>query len=297
VIRSMTGFASIGREDRGHRVTVTAKAVNHRFLDLLIKAPAVLAPVENRLRALVQRRLTRGRVELSVSIEFLEAAAREVVLDEALLERISGALDAARERGLLTGGLSVSDVLRIPQVLEIRPRTPEPGAGPGEAAGALVEQVVSDAIDALLVMRETEGRFLATDLDGRLRTLGALVDDLERLAREGQQQLDARLRERLAGLPPDLAGDAAAVAQEVVRYVARSDIDEEVVRLRGHVEHWRALADGPEPCGRKLDFLVQEMNREVNTIGSKAEGGRVTEIVIAAKAELERVREQVQNVE
>jgi uncharacterized protein (TIGR00255 family) len=98
-------------------------------------------------------------------------------------------------------------------------------------------------------------------------------------------------------LPPDVQGDPAMTAQEIVRFVARSDVDEELVRLRSHFEHWRALADGPEPCGRKLDFLVQEMNREINTIGSKAEGTRATEIVIAAKAELERVREQVQNVE
>jgi uncharacterized protein (TIGR00255 family) len=98
-------------------------------------------------------------------------------------------------------------------------------------------------------------------------------------------------------MPSDLQLDPAAVSQEVVRFVARSDIHEEIARMRGHVEHWRALADGPEPCGRKLDFLVQEMNREINTIGSKAEGLSVTELVVAAKAELERVKEQVQNAE
>jgi uncharacterized protein (TIGR00255 family) len=297
VIRSMTGFASIDREEGGHRVTATARAVNHRFLDLLIKVPPVLASIENRVRGLVQRRLTRGRVEVSIAIEVPEPAAREVVLDEVLLERVAGALNAARARGLVGGELSVSDLLRLPQVLEIRLRAVEPGAGVADTAAALVEQVVSDMLDALVVMRETEGGFLAADLDGRLRTLESLVDELERLARQGQQQLDDRLRERLAALPPELAGDTVAVAQEVVRFVARSDIEEELVRLRGHAEHWRALASGTEPCGRKLDFLVQEMNREVNTIGSKAEGPRVTEVVIAAKAELERIREQVQNVE
>jgi uncharacterized protein (TIGR00255 family) len=152
-------------------------------------------------------------------------------------------------------------------------------------------------LDALVVMRETEGRFLRTDLDARLATLAALVTDVEREAREGQQHLEKRLRERLAALPADLQGDPAAMGQEVVRFVVRSDVDEELVRLRGHFGHWRELVDGPEPCGRKLDFLIQEMNREINTIGSKAEGGRATEIVIDVKAELERVREQVQNVE
>jgi uncharacterized protein (TIGR00255 family) len=134
-------------------------------------------------------------------------------------------------------------------------------------------------------------------LDTRLATLLAFVETVEGAAASGQAALEGRLRDRLAALPSDLQLDPAAVTQEVVRFVARSDIHDEVSRMRGHVEHWRQLADGPEPCGRKLDFLVQEMNREINTIGSKAEGLKVTELVVGAKAELERVREQVQNVE
>ncbi len=157
--------------------------------------------------------------------------------------------------------------------------------------------MAGDALDALVAMRETEGRFLGVDLEARLATMGGWSIALETLALEGQSRLDARLRERLAALPADLVLDPSALTQEVVRFVARSDVDEEIVRMRGHIEHWRGLAAGPEPCGRKLDFLAQEMNREINTIGSKVEGGRATEIVIAAKAELERVREQVQNVE
>jgi uncharacterized protein (TIGR00255 family) len=161
----------------------------------------------------------------------------------------------------------------------------------------LIEQAVAEAIAALIRMRETEGGFLAADLDARIATISRFVDDLEGESQAGQRQLEGRLRERLAGLPADLQGDSTALAQEVVRFVSRSDIDEELVRLRSHIEHWRALARGPEPCGRKLDFLIQEMNREVNTIGSKVEGARGTEIVIDAKAELERIREQAQNVE
>jgi uncharacterized protein (TIGR00255 family) len=293
----MTGFASIGREEGGQRVNVTAKSVNHRFLDVQVKAPAVLGAIESRLRTLAQQRLARGRVELTVGIEFTVPPARDVTLDEALLGRVADAMEAARAKGLVTGGLTASDVLRIPQVLDIRARPENGPAALPEEARALVERAVAEAMDALVIMRETEGRFLAADLEARIRTLSDFVAELERLARDGQTALESRLRDRLAELPPDLAGDPAAVAQEVVRFVARSDVDEEIVRLRGHVEHWRALAEGVEPCGRKLDFLVQEMNREINTIGSKVEGARATEVVIAAKAELERVREQIQNVE
>ncbi len=298
MVRSMTGFAAIGREDAGARVNVTVKSVNHRFLDVQVKAPSTLGGMEGKIRALAQQRLTRGRVEMMIGVEFTTPPAREVTLDEGLLERIVHAMEGARAKGLITSGLSASDVLRIPQVLDIRSRSVD-AVSPAlpDDAGAVVDQVVAEALDALIVMRETEGRFLAIDLDSRVKTLAGFVDELERLAHDGQARLEGRLRERLAGLPPDLAGDPAAVAQEVVRFVARSDVDEEVVRLRGHIEHWRGLCDGAEPCGRKLDFLLQEMNREINTIGSKAEGARATEIVIAAKAELERIREQVQNVE
>jgi uncharacterized protein (TIGR00255 family) len=297
VIRSMTGFAAISREEGGQRVNVTVKSVNHRFLDVQVKASSLVAAIEGRLRSHLQQRLMRGRVELTIGLEFTAPPPREVVLDEALLARVSEAMEAARAKGLVTTGLSASDALRIPQILDIRSRAADGTATLADDAAALVDRVVGEAIDALVTMRETEGRFLAADLDARVATLLEFVAELERLAQDGQHQLAARLRERLAALPADLAGDPQTMAQEVVRFVARSDVDEEIVRLRGHVEHWRALSAGLEPCGRKLDFLVQEMNREINTIGSKAEGARATEVVIAAKAELERVREQIQNVE
>ncbi len=292
----MTGFATSSREDAGARVTVTAKSVNHRFLDVVVKAPAALAALEASIRSLIGERLSRGRVEVAVALDTTTAPPREAVLDEALLGRVAQAIEGARDRGLVAGSLSASDLLRIPGVLEIRAEPAAPG-GPGEPVANLVLASVRAAVDSLVAMRETEGRFLSADLAARVASLGELVDRLEALGREGQRQLDAKLRERMAALPADLAGDPAAIAQEVVRFVARSDVDEEIVRMRGHADHWRALAEGPEACGRTLDFLAQEMHREINTIGSKIEGAGATEIVIAAKAELERVREQVQNVE
>ena len=297
MIRSMTGFASVSREDAGDRVSVTIKSVNHRFLDVQIKAPQALGGLESRIRGFLQQALTRGRVEVAIFVERTSLPAREVVLDELLLERVAAALESARTRGLVTGQLTASDVLRIPQVLEVRAKTENGQTSLPESMTVLVETAVQDAIAALVVMRETEGRFIETVLDTRTATMAAMVGELETLSRDGQDALATRLRERLAALPADLAGDPAGLAQEVVRFVARSDVDEEIVRMRGHLDHWRALAGGAEPCGRKLDFLLQEMNREINTIGSKAEGPRATETVVAAKAELERIREQVQNVE
>jgi uncharacterized protein (TIGR00255 family) len=218
VIRSMTGFAAVSREESGDKVSVTLKSVNHRFLDVQIKAPQMLASVEQRIRVLLQQGLTRGRVEVAVFLERTAAPAREVVLDERLLERLNEALESARSRGLLSGGLTVSDVLRIPQVLEVRAKGE--GALIPEGLADLVETVVRAGVEALVVMRETEGRFLGKDLTAKLAGIDSLVNDLERLAHEGQQQLGARLRDKLAELPAEVAGDPALVAQEVVRFVA-----------------------------------------------------------------------------
>lgn len=287
----------MSREGTGARVHVTIKTVNHRFLDAVVKAPTALGPVESAVRALVPQKLARGRVEITIGLELTAVPERDVLIDLALVERIGAAVESARERGVLTGTLTVSDVLRIPQVLEIRSRASEAGTTLPADVPDLVTAAVGEALEALVAMRQTEGRYLAADLDARIGALAAFADEFERRARDGQQQLEARLRARLADLPPDLQGDPVAMGQEVVRFVSRLDVDEELVRLRAHLDHWRGLVAGPEPCGRKLDFLVQEMNREVNTMGAKVEGTAGPELVIAAKAELERVREQVQNVE
>jgi uncharacterized protein (TIGR00255 family) len=162
---------------------------------------------------------------------------------------------------------------------------------------ARVEEAVSAAIDELDQMRAREGGYLRTDLDARRSALGGMFERLHAAAESGIAGLQARLQERVRELRADTLADEGTVAQEIAKFVGRSDITEEVVRFRGHLEHWQALSDSAEPCGRKLDFLLQEMNREVNTAGSKAEGPDVSEIVVALKADLEKMREQVQNVE
>ena len=176
--------------------------------------------------------------------------------------------------------------------LRERPSDPDADRRVGEAALAAVDE----ALEALDRMRTREGGFLRDDLDGRRAALADLVTRIAAAAAAGQAALRERLSERAAEVAELPAGEAA-VAQEIVRWAARSDIHEEVSRLEAHLAHWSALADAPEPCGRKLDFLLQEMNREVNTIGSKADGLDVSALVVEAKAELEKLREQTQNVE
>ena len=294
MIKSMTGFASLTREDERGTIGLTIRAVNHRFLDLQIRLPQNLADQESRVRALLQKRLARGRVELSASLQLRQGAAPQFELQEEFARAVVAAIDDARERGLVKGELTPGDLLRVPQAFVIKERATDTS---DESVAAALEAAVNDAIDQLETMRRREGEHLAVDLGGRKDMLARLIDDLAAAADTGRSELEARLSERVRELMAGVPADPTAVAQEIVRVAQRSDISEEVTRFKGHLAHWDALTASAEPCGRKLDFLLQEMNREINTIGSKADGLQVSERIIEAKAELERMREQVQNVE
>ena len=296
MIKSMTGFASLTRDDERGVISVTIRSVNHRFLDLQLRLPPSIADVEPRLRALVQKQLARGRVEISVSVQLRQVLAPEVELNEAFAANLSATIEQARARGIVEGPLTPGDLLRLPQALTIRERLPE-SSGVSAMLGSAVDEAIAGAITELEAMRVREGVHLQADLDARQALLAGLIGRIATAADRGRAGLEARLLERARELAAAMPIDQAALSQEVVRVAQRSDISEEVTRFHGHLAHWAALSASPEPCGRKLDFLLQEMNREVNTIGSKADGLHVSEVVIDAKAELERMREQVQNVE
>jgi uncharacterized protein (TIGR00255 family) len=297
MIKSMTGFASLTHEDERATIGVTVKTVNHRFLDMQLRMPQSLAELESRVRAVLQKRLARGRVELAITVQPRSVPVPTVELNEELLSALAAAIERARERGVVTGALTPGDLLRLPQALSVRERPPEADPAIEAQIAASVEAALQQALADLDAMRVREGDHLRADLDGRRRLLGDLVARLEGAALEGRADVEARLRERVREIGAELPVDDGLIAQEIVRAAARSDISEEVTRFRGHLLHWGALSDNAEPCGRKLDFLLQEMNREINTMGSKADGLRVSELVITAKAELEKMREQVQNVE
>ena len=297
MIKSMTGFASATRHSEGAMVSVTIRALNHRFLDLQVRLPGSLAEIEGRLRQLVPERIARGRVELTITAQFRALPSVDVELNEQLLAALGAALDTARGQGLVSGLLSPGDLLRVPQALAIRERPAERDVAVIEGLTGTVIAAVEEGLEALDGMRVTEGEHLRADLDARRQLVAGMVEQIGRAADEGRAGVQSRLAERVRELTADLQIDRAAVATEVVRFASRSDISEELSRFRAHVTHWQALVDAPEPCGRKLDFLLQEMNREVNTMGAKADGLNVSEVIVAAKAELEKMKEQVQNVE
>lgn len=297
MITSMTGFAALTREDERATVSVTVRAVNHRFLDVQLRLPQSLADREARIRALVQQAVARGRIELGVSVQLRQAAVPHVELNEPFVTALEAALERARLRGVVAGHLTPGDLLRLPHAITIREQPAMPDAGATEAIAQAVDQAVQEALAELGRMRVHEGQQLKRDLDARKQGMADLIERIATAAAAGQQSLQERLALRVSELTSDLPLDRASVAQEIVRLVSRSDISEEITRFRAHVVHWAALTDAPEACGRKLDFLLQEMNREINTIGSKADGNAASELVVTAKAELEKMREQVQNVE
>jgi uncharacterized protein (TIGR00255 family) len=297
MIVSMTGFASATREIELATVSVSVKSVNHRFLDVQFRLPQSLPFAETALRAIVQKHVARGRVEVTAHVQMRRTSAPAVEINESFVAALAHAVDTARSKGFVEGTLSPADLLRFPQAISIS----EQAIGAPEDETRQMQQVVEDALDHALAelgsMRRREGQFLRDDLEQRRGLLVKAIEEVAMAANGGSAALQARLSERIQEIAGNLTPEPALIAQEIVRFAARSDISEEVVRFRAHLVHWEELGNGPEPCGRKLDFLLQEMNREINTIGAKAEGLRVSELIVHVKSELERMREQVQNVE
>ena len=221
----------------------------------------------------------------------------EVELNEPFLDALGGALDRARERGHVAGAMTPGDLLRFPQALTIREKQDGRRGRATQRSRRAWRRRSPLALDELDAMRTREGESSAGRSRCAAAVLATLFERSPRRPTRAVRGLEQRLAERVRELRAELLADEALSRRRSCEFAARSDISEEVARFRGHLAHWEALADGPEPCGRKLDFLLQEMNREVNTMGSKADGLRVSELIIAAKAELEKMREQVQNVE
>ncbi len=293
MIRSMTGFGRAERRWGSLRVGVEIRSVNGRHAEVRVKVPPPLAALEEGLRRRLGAAVLRGRAEATVTVSGLEMSA-PVEVNHAL---IRGYMVAAREvarKHRLAGEVTLESVLALPGAVTVRT-----GGGELPAAGRrVVEAAFAAAIEVLQRSRAREGRHLAADLGRRLRRLDAHREALGRRARGAAPRWATRLRARLAEIARGVEVDPARLAQEVAFLASRCDVTEEIVRLESHVAEARKLieADG-DPAGRKLDFLVQEMHREANTINSKSEDLQVSRHALAIKAEIEKIREQAQNIE
>jgi uncharacterized protein (TIGR00255 family) len=288
-MKSMTGFGRGEHVSRGIRVSVEISTVNRRHAELVFNLPREFASMEAVLRDVVGPAVSRGRATLTAAVS--AASGTRTFVDAGLLRRAHAELVAAQKSLGIPGQPSLSDVIRL-----YAASAPQQNSGPGPDTAALVK-AAREAVRALQVMRAKEGANLARELERLLRRLTAEVAAIGKLAPRVVRKHHATLRSRLAALEPGLASDDERLARELAIFADRSDITEELSRLDSHIGQFRAALASDAAGGRSLDFLAQEMFRECNTIGSKANDAAVTRRVIAAKTELERLREQVQNVE
>ncbi|MEP6800357.1 MAG: YicC/YloC family endoribonuclease [Acidobacteriota bacterium] len=290
----MTGFGRAqGPVGEGASAEISARSVNHRFLDLTVKLRESEAVLEPALRKAFSARVSRGKVEITLRVRRDAKSRSEVTIDEALLGAAVTRIRAAAEKLSIEGRLEVRDLLSIPGALSV-----EDAAGELSAEEmAAIEAVAGEAADALAAMREAEGRTVAADLAARIANLQGKSGELSSRRQEVSARLLLSLRERLAALVPDLPFDSTRLEQEAALSIDKTDIAEELSRLQGHLSAFRELLDANGPVGKKLEFLSQEILRELNTLGSKARDLQLVRDVVEMKSETEKIREQVQNVE
>jgi len=296
MLRSMTGFGHAERVALGYKIQIDLRSVNHRYSEIVVRMPREWQMFEDPLRKMIQQSVKRGRIDVFVTVEKEPDSAAQPAVNWPLIESWIAAADMLRERlGLPESeSLKPRDLLLLPDILLQSEDRPEDI----EKLRAELESCAQEAVEQLVVMRETEGRYLQQELAGRLMTVGELREAIVREAPEAVEHMRRKLRERIHELLEDTGKfDEQRFVMEVAILADRANIDEELARLSSHCQQFLALLDSDEPVGRKLDFLIQEMNREANTIGSKANLITITNLVVELKAELEKLREQVQNIE
>lgn len=288
----MTGFGTATAQTPGGRLAVEARSVNHRFSEILVRLPRDLTALEDRIRSLVQTTVHRGRIEVVVSRDDGARRPRAVRADADLAAAYARALrDVAAAVGV-TGELTLTQVAGLPDVLRV-----EDDRVDVESLWGVLQPAVTGATEALVAMRQGEGRRLAEDLVVRLATMDSHHAAIAGRSRQVVHGYGERLRARLAEVLGQVPIDEARLAGELALFAERSDITEELTRLASHLTQFRQTLQEDAPVGRKLEFILQEMGRETNTIGSKANDLEITRAVIAMKGELESLREQIQNVE
>jgi len=289
---SMTGYGKGSASAEGREITVELKSVNHRYLDVGLRLPRHLSFLDDPIRSALSARLSRGHVDVFVNYRNLRSDARTVMIDVPLLTAYVAATREANQSLELRDDLSLTAALRLPDVSDVRETDEDT-----DAVIALLVSAVNAAIDALLVMREQEGRRLRDYLSDCTDTVESLTNQIAARSPIVIEEYRVKLDERITALLGNVEVDRARLATEVALFADKASIDEEISRLHSHIAQMRSLLSDGEPAGRKLDFVVQEMNREFNTIGSKANDGELTRLVLTGKAEIEKIREQVQNIE
>ena len=288
----MTGYGSAKGVSGKLDVSIDVKSVNNRYLDCSVRLPRAYISAEEPMRALVQSRVARGKVDIYVSIDSSRADDFEIRVNKALAEEYLNALNELARSFPVENDITAARLAAYPDVLGVKKKEMDPDALAKDLCA-----VLGEALDGFETMRVREGERLAEDMNRRLDEIERLVSAAETRSPKTVEEYRQRLEQRIRDMLSSVQIDEARLLTETAIFADRIAVNEEIVRLRSHISQFRTMIEGSEPIGRKLDFLVQELNREANTLGSKGNDTEMARIVVDIKAEIEKIREQVQNVE
>lgn len=292
MIRSMTGFGRAESTVDGKLITVELKSVNHRYFEFNCRTSRGYAFLEEKLKSYVSKRVSRGKVDMFVSITSVEDSDVEVVVNHSLASAYTKAFAELKETYNVENDLSASILARIPDVLTVHKVQEDENE-----IYELVLPVVTEAVDKFIAMREVEGKRLADDVMSRAKKILSIVEVIEERSPETVKEYEKRLYDRISELLESTTIDQQRILTEAAIFADKVAVAEETVRLRSHFDQMDLIMKSSEAVGRKLDFIMQEMNREANTIGSKVTDAQLAHKVVDIKAELEKIREQIQNIE
>ena len=292
MVSSMTGYGRAFYECKNRNFTIEIRSVNHRYLDLNIKMPRSLISLEDRIRKKLQEKLSRGKIDIYITQTVLETESSKAVLNKNLSDSIVNCLREMNERYEIKEPLSLSLIAKFPDVITIEQKDED-----FDEVWNKLQMPLEEAISALVSMRLKEGVKLREDIEYKCLTIDNLVNSIDVKSKVVVEQYRIKLNERIKELMGDNNVDENRLAMEVAIFSDKACIDEEIVRLKSHILQLKESLKSDKPIGRKLDFIVQEMNREANTISSKANDVNIVHLVLDIKNEIEKIREQVQNIQ
>lgn len=290
-MKSMTGFGRASLESNGKNYIIEIKTVNNKYSDITVKSPKRLSFMEDKIRKQIANRITRGKVEVSVSFFDFSNKSKNVVLNKEIAKEYIKQLREIANENNLSENISVVEIAKLPDILN------SIDSDNDEEIASEALQCLNMALDSLIEMRKTEGENIKQDLLVRIERVQNLVDKIAENSKGIVEEYVSKLEKRVKEILKTDVVDENRIAQEAVIYADKTSIEEELTRLNSHIVQFKELVNSDGPVGKKLDFMIQEMNRETNTIGSKAGSGEITKAVIDLKVELEDIREQIQNIE
>ena len=292
MIKSMTGYGGAKGSVEGLEISVELKSVNNRYLDTSVRLPRSFLFAEDGVKAAVQRHISRGKVDVFVSVDSSAAGDMTVKINEPLLRGYMEAINSIANDYGLSNDMTAMSICRFPDVLSVEKKEMD-----AEAITAGIVAVAEDALKDFDSMRLREGEKLREDVLSKLETIDSLVSAVERESPNTLADYRARLESKMAEVLGSAGIDENRILAEAAIFADRIAVDEETVRLRSHMSQLKTMISGDSPTGRKIDFLIQEFNREANTIGSKCQNSSIAHVVVDLKSEIEKIREQIQNIE